>query len=67
MTQSFVIAQVRTITGTVIDSQTKETLPGATVILKGTTSGTSTDIDGKFSLSVSSIWNTNTKKFDLDN
>lgn len=54
MTQSFVFAQVRTITGTVTDSQTKETLPGATIILKGTTSGTSTDIDGKFSLPVSS-------------
>lgn len=54
MTHSLVIAQVRTITGTVTDKLTKETLPGATIVLKGTTSGTSTDIDGKFSLAVSS-------------
>jgi len=54
LTQSFVFAQVRTITGNVTDKQTKETLPGATILIKGTTSGTSTDIDGKFSISVSS-------------
>jgi TonB-dependent SusC/RagA subfamily outer membrane receptor len=54
MTHSFVIAQVRTITGNVTDKQTKETLPGATILIKGTTSGTSTDINGKFSLPVSS-------------
>lgn len=54
ISQSYVFAQVRTITGTVTDKVTKETLPGATIILKGTTSGTSTDIDGKFSLPVSS-------------
>ena len=54
MTHSFVIAQVRTITGSVTDKQTNETLPGATIILKGTTTGTATDINGKFSLSVNS-------------
>lgn len=46
-------AQQRTITGTVTDSQTSETLPGATVVIKGTTKGTSTDINGKFTLEIS--------------
>ncbi len=44
-------AQDRTITGTVIDRATNEPLPGVTVLLKGTTSGTSTGPDGSFSLS----------------
>ena len=37
--------------GTVID-QTGETVIGASIQLKGTTQGTITDIDGKFSLGV---------------
>jgi TonB-linked SusC/RagA family outer membrane protein len=41
------------ITGRIIDS-TGEALIGATVAEKGTTNGTATDLDGKFSLSVSS-------------
>jgi TonB-linked SusC/RagA family outer membrane protein len=45
-------AQGRTITGTVTDQLTKETLPGASVIIKGTTNGASTDINGKYSLNV---------------
>ena len=44
--------QVRVITGTVSSADTKETLPGATIVIKGTTNGTATDINGKFSLSV---------------
>jgi TonB-linked SusC/RagA family outer membrane protein len=45
-------AQVRTITGTVTASDTKETLPGATVQIKGTTTGVVTDIDGKYTFKV---------------
>ncbi len=45
-------AQVRTIKGTVTTSDTKETLPGATIVIKGTTSGTATDLDGNFTLNV---------------
>lgn len=45
-------AQGRTITGTVTDQLTKESLPGASVIIKGTTKGASTDINGKYSLNV---------------
>ena len=37
------------ITGTVVD-ETNEPLPGASVVVKGTTNGTSTDFDGKFML-----------------
>ncbi|HOW32798.1 MAG TPA: TonB-dependent receptor plug domain-containing protein, partial [Bacteroidales bacterium] len=46
------MAQVRTITGTVTDGLTKETLPGASVLVKGTTKGASTDINGKFSIGI---------------
>jgi TonB-linked SusC/RagA family outer membrane protein len=45
-------AQVRTITGTVSASDTKETLPGATVQIKGTTTGAVTDINGKYTFKV---------------
>jgi len=45
-------AQVRTIMGTISASDTKETLPGATVQIKGTTTGTVTDINGKYTLKV---------------
>jgi len=36
--------------GTVLSSDDGEGLPGATVVIKGTSSGTATDYDGKFSL-----------------
>jgi hypothetical protein len=38
------------ITGSVVDD-TNQPLPGASIVVKGTTNGTSTDFDGKFSLS----------------
>ncbi len=41
----------RTVTGTITDAK-GETLVGASVIVKGTTIGTVTDVDGKFSLNV---------------
>ena len=40
----------RVITGKVLDKNTKEPLPGATVKIKGTTIGTAADIDGSFKL-----------------
>jgi iron complex outermembrane receptor protein len=40
------------ITGKVLDSTTGEPLPGATVLVKGITIGTTTDIDGNFSIEV---------------
>jgi len=42
-------AQEKTISGTVSD-QSGLPLPGATVLVKGTSSGTSTDFDGKYSI-----------------
>ena len=46
------IAQNKTITGKVTDANTGEGLPGVNVVIKGTTQGTATNIDGSFTLSV---------------
>ena len=43
-------AQVKTIKGKVISSDDDTGLPGVSVIIKGTSKGTSTDLDGNFSL-----------------
>jgi len=43
-----VVGQTK-ITGTVVD-ETNEPLPGASVVVKGTKNGTSTDFDGKFTV-----------------
>ncbi len=48
---SFAFAQ-RTITGTVTDAQDGEPLISATVVVVGTSTGTITDFDGKYSLEV---------------
>ncbi|WP_291963648.1 carboxypeptidase-like regulatory domain-containing protein, partial [Maribacter sp.] len=42
------------ISGTVLDGDTNTPLPGATVMVKGTTNGTSTDFDGNFTINASS-------------
>jgi TonB-dependent starch-binding outer membrane protein SusC len=52
MLASVVLAQERTVSGTVNDD-TGSPIPGVNVLLKGTTTGTSTDADGKYSLGVS--------------
>ena len=39
------------ITGTVVDAESNSPLPGATVVIKGTQIGTTTDFDGLFSIS----------------
>jgi hypothetical protein len=41
-----------TVSGIVRDAQTVETLPGVNVMIKGTTQGTVTDFDGKFTIEV---------------
>ena len=43
-------AQTGKISGTILDSKTGETLPGATALIEGTGKGTSADFDGKFML-----------------
>ena len=40
------------ISGTVVTSDTKETLPGASVLIKGTSRGTTTDVDGKYQIAI---------------
>lgn len=45
-------AQNLTVSGTVTDKDTKEPLIGVNVLLKGTTIGTVTDFDGKYTLEV---------------
>ena len=50
ITSLAVFAQKQTVRGVVQDSITGETIIGANVLLKGTTTGTVTDIDGGFSL-----------------
>ncbi len=47
-------AQDRTVSGTVSDAETGETLPGVNVLLKGTGTGVNTDLDGNYKISVPS-------------
>ena len=41
-----------TVSGTIVSSETRETLPGVNVFIKGTTNGTITDMDGHFKIDV---------------
>ncbi|WP_372751268.1 SusC/RagA family TonB-linked outer membrane protein [Labilibaculum sp.] len=50
MTTFLVHAQTRQITGTVTNADDGIGIPGVSVVLKGTTSGTSTDLDGNFTI-----------------
>jgi len=43
-----------TVTGKVVDGETSSPLPGANVLVKGTTNGATTDFDGNFSLTAQS-------------
>lgn len=47
------IAQPKVISGQVTSSEDKSPIPGVTVLLKGTTTGTITNADGKFTLTIS--------------
>ena len=51
LTSATIFAQ-GTITGTVIDSDMNSPLPGASVVVAGTQTGTTADFDGKFTLNV---------------
>lgn len=48
------VQQIHRITGRVTDSATGESLIGATITIRGTTLGTSTNVDGEFSLDIPS-------------
>jgi len=56
-------AQERTISGKVTSVEDGSTMPGVNVVLKGTTNGTITDVDGNYSLSVPSEGGTLTFSF----
>ena len=45
-------AQMQTYSGIVVDAATNDPLPGATIMPIGGGQGTSTDIEGKFTLQV---------------
>ena len=49
---STAFAQTGTVKGVVVDASNGSPLPGATIQVKGTTRGTVSDLDGKFSISV---------------
>lgn len=46
-------AQDLKVTGTVTDFTDDSTLPGVTIVVKGTTTGTTTDVNGKYAITVS--------------
>ncbi|GHA71845.1 SusC/RagA family TonB-linked outer membrane protein [Pontibacter akesuensis] len=51
-------AQSRTVSGTVTDQSTSQGLPGVAVLVKGTTVGTTTGVDGSYTLNVPADGNT---------
>lgn len=52
MMTSWLYGQEKLITGTITSADDGSVLPGASVVVKGTTTGTTTDVAGKFSLLV---------------
>ncbi len=48
-----IISQDRNVTGTVVEAETGDAIPGVNVVVKGTANGTVTDLDGRYSLSFS--------------
>jgi TonB-linked SusC/RagA family outer membrane protein len=53
-----VLAQSKTITGRVTSAEEPDGVPGASVVVKGTTQGTITDLDGSYSITVPESANT---------
>lgn len=51
-------AQDVSVSGQVIDGETEQSLPGVNIMVKGTSSGTTTDAEGNFSLPVPSLQDT---------
>jgi TonB-linked SusC/RagA family outer membrane protein len=48
--QQISVAQQTTVRGQVVDARTNESLPGVSILIKGTSSGTVTDIDGRYQI-----------------
>lgn len=55
---SATFAQEQTVTGSIIDQQSGESLPGVNILVKGTDLGTSSNLDGDFQLNVPSLSDT---------
>ncbi len=47
-----VLAQTRNVTGTITEQSSGQPLPGVTIIVKGTSEGTISDVEGKYSIAV---------------
>jgi len=45
-------AERLTVSGSIVDAQNRETLPGVNITVKGTTTGTTSDFDGKYRIEV---------------
>lgn len=52
------LAQSRTVSGTITAQSDGQPLPGVSIVVKGTSKGTVTDVDGKFSLDLEASENT---------
>src|SRR5690554_7809830 len=50
ISSALLFGQSKTVTGTISAEDTGETLPGATVVVKGTTMGVAADINGQYSI-----------------
>jgi TonB-linked SusC/RagA family outer membrane protein len=57
------LAQTRVITGVVTSSEDKSPIPGVTIVVKSTTIGTTTNIEGKYVLSVPAKYDVLTYSF----
>lgn len=55
LTEEVAADVLEVISGRVTDASTDETLPGVSIVVKGTTRGTSTDAEGEFELNVPSL------------
>jgi len=51
----FMVSAQQTITGTITDGSNGSPLPGAAIVEKGTSNGTTSDFDGNFSISVGEL------------
>lgn len=53
LTGTFAFAQQRTVSGTVTGAEDGQPLPGVNLVIKGTTSGTVTDVNGEYKITIS--------------
>jgi TonB-linked SusC/RagA family outer membrane protein len=49
---NFAMAQERTVSGKVVSSEDQQPLPGVNIVLKGTTNGTTTNVNGEYKINV---------------